>query len=123
MKKLMIAVLVAAALSGCNTIKSVTGQSEEKPKPVVSEFLGGNIKVTYKSNGEFDSMTSSHTIKLTGGLPSSLKLIWNLKSLPKQFSTTCKSLPLRTRKKLPMQLTQKLLVSCNQVSNKNLLQC
>jgi hypothetical protein len=69
MKKLMIAVLVAATLTGCSTIKSVTGQTEEKPKPVVSEFLGGNIKVTYKSNGEFESMTSSHTIKLTGELP------------------------------------------------------
>jgi outer membrane protein assembly factor BamE (lipoprotein component of BamABCDE complex) len=69
MKKLMIAVMVAAALSGCSTIKNMTGQSEEKPKAVVSEFLGGNIKVTYKSDGEFESMTSSHSIKLTGGLP------------------------------------------------------
>jgi hypothetical protein len=28
----------------------------------VSEFLGGNIKVNYTSKGEFESMTSSHTI-------------------------------------------------------------
>ena len=69
MKKLIIAALVAATLSGCTTIKNMTGASEEKPKPVVSEFLGGNIKVTYNSKGEFESMTSSHTIKLTGGLP------------------------------------------------------
>ena len=69
MKKLMIAVLVAATLTGCSTIKTMTGKTEEKPKPVVSEFLGGNIKVSYTPNGEFESMTSSHTIKLTGGLP------------------------------------------------------
>lgn len=69
MKKLMIAVVITAALSGCNTVKKMTGTTEEKPKPVVSAFLGGNIKVTYTSNGEFESITSSHTIKLTGELP------------------------------------------------------
>jgi hypothetical protein len=69
MKKLMIAVMITAALSGCSTIKNMTGTSDEKPKPVVSEFLGGNIKVNYTSKGEFESMTSSHTIKLTGSLP------------------------------------------------------
>ena len=66
MKKLMIAAMIAAALSGCSTL---TGKTDDKVKPITSEFLGGNIKVTYKSNGEFESMTSSHTIKLTGELP------------------------------------------------------
>jgi hypothetical protein len=66
MKKLMIAVAIAAALSGCS---SLTGRSDDKAKPITSEFLGGNIKVSYTMGGEFESMTSSHTIRLTSTLP------------------------------------------------------
>ena len=66
MKKLMIAAMIAAALSGCSTL---TGKTDDKVKPITSEFLGGNIKVSYTSNGEFESMASSHTIRLTSALP------------------------------------------------------
>lgn len=71
MKKLMLAVLIAATLNGCSTIKKVTGNdaAEEKERPVVSEFLGGSIKVSYTSKGEFESIASSHTIRMTGSLP------------------------------------------------------
>ena len=62
----MIAAMIAAALSGCSTL---TGKTDDKVKPITSEFLGGNIKVSYTSNGEFESMASSHTIRLTSALP------------------------------------------------------
>ena len=64
MRKVLISVTCAVLLSACASIKD---KSDAK---VVSEFLGGDIKVTYSKSGEFESLASSASVKVISDLSS-----------------------------------------------------
>mgnify|MGYP000722259006 FL=1 len=49
-------VAVAVSLTACSTFSS-----KKDERSVKSEFFGGDIKVTYKMSGEFESISSSGT--------------------------------------------------------------
>ena len=64
MRKILIGVVCAIILSACASVK------EKSDAKVVSEFLGGNIKVTYSKSGEFDSLVSSASVRVISDLSS-----------------------------------------------------
>lgn len=64
MRKILIGVVCAIILSACTSVK------EKTDAKVVSEFLGGDIKVTYSKSGEFDSLVSSASVKVISDLSS-----------------------------------------------------
>ena len=66
MKKLAIVLAVTIALGGCSTFGKKTAAEQ---KPVVAEFVGGNLKVNYTMSGELDSIVSSNSVRLTSTLP------------------------------------------------------
>jgi len=66
MRKLVIAVAVSIALGGCSTFGTKTAAEQ---KPVVAEFVGGNLKVNYTMSGELESIVSSNSVRLTSTLP------------------------------------------------------
>jgi hypothetical protein len=66
MKKLIV-VIAAVMLSACSTFS----QKKDEPK-VNTDFMGGNIKVSYSLTGEFQSLTSSGVAKVTSNLPSAV---------------------------------------------------
>lgn len=63
MKKLFLALISVALLFGCSS-------TPKKNDSVSSEFLGGNLKITYTKSGEFDSLSSISSVKVTSDLPS-----------------------------------------------------
>jgi hypothetical protein len=66
MKKLFV-MFTAVMLSACSTF------SPKKDEPKVNtDFMGGNIKVSYTLTGEFESLTSSGVAKVTSNLPSAV---------------------------------------------------
>lgn len=66
MKKLIV-MFTAVMLSACSTFS----QKKDEPK-VNTDFMGGNIKVSYSLTGEFQSLTSSGVAKVTSNLPSAV---------------------------------------------------
>lgn len=62
-KKLVIAAAVVS-LTACSTF-----QSSKNEKKVNTEFLGGDIKVTYNMSGEFESIAAAGTAKVTSNAP------------------------------------------------------
>ena len=66
MLKRLIVVTAVMALTACSSLGGSKGDGE---KPITSEFLGGNIKVTYTMGGEFESISSTNTVKVTSSLP------------------------------------------------------
>jgi len=64
MNKLLITSTCALMLAACAS----TG--DNSATKVTSEFLGGDIKVTYTKAGQFESLSSSSTVKVTNDLPS-----------------------------------------------------
>ena len=66
MLKRLIVVTAAVALTACGTFG---GSKPDGEKPITSEFLGGNIKVSYTTGGEFESISSTNTVKVTSSLP------------------------------------------------------
>lgn len=67
MKKLVI-LATAIMLSACSTFSS----KKDEPR-VNTDFMGGNIKVSYTLTGEFESLTSSGVAKVTSNLPSAVE--------------------------------------------------
>ncbi len=65
MKLKFLVVSFAVLLSACSTFSS----KKDEPK-VNTEFMGGNIKVSYNFSGDLDSLTSSGVAKVTSTLPS-----------------------------------------------------
>lgn len=64
-KKLAV-VSAVVLLSACSTFdKRVEG-----PNSVTSEFMGGEIKVTFNKEGQFESMTATGSSRLVSTLPS-----------------------------------------------------
>jgi hypothetical protein len=63
MKKLLTISLIFLFISACSTTKKDSAE-------VSSEFLGGNIKVTYSKSGKFESLSSVASVKVTSELPS-----------------------------------------------------
>jgi len=63
MKKLLPALFSVTLLFGCST-------TSKKDSSVSSEFLGGNLKITYTKSGEFESLSSISSVKVTSDLPS-----------------------------------------------------
>jgi hypothetical protein len=49
------------SLVGCSSTKSITSVS--------SEFIGGDLKITYDKNGEFESISSKATAQVSNTLP------------------------------------------------------
>ncbi len=68
MKK-FVAALAIVFVTGCSTIG---GGKKDQPK-VNTDFMGGAIKVSYTLTGDFESLTSSGTAKVTSTLPSAVE--------------------------------------------------
>ena len=63
MKHFFLSFLLASLLFGCST-------TDKKDGVVSSEFLGGNLKITYTKSGDFESLSSIASVKVTSELPS-----------------------------------------------------
>lgn len=63
MKRLLLALFSVTLLFGCSS-------TPQKDGSVSSEFLGGNLKITYTKSGEFESLSSISSVKVTSDLPS-----------------------------------------------------
>jgi hypothetical protein len=59
------AIAIAASITACSSLYP------SNEKEITSEFIGGALKVTYTSNGEFKSLESSASAQVVGDLPSS----------------------------------------------------
>lgn len=66
MKKFVIALCVVS-LSACSTIAD---KRVEGPDSVTAEFMGGDLKVTFNKDGQFESIESAGTARVTSTLPS-----------------------------------------------------
>ncbi len=66
LKKLAV-VSAVVLLSACSTFgnKKIEGKDS-----VTSEFMGGEIRITYNKDGQFESMTASGSARMTNTLPS-----------------------------------------------------
>ena len=62
MNKLIALLMAAAFVTGC-------ASSAKDGKPISSSFIGGDLKVTYDKNGEFESISSTATAKVNSTLP------------------------------------------------------
>jgi hypothetical protein len=67
MLKKIVIVSAAVLLTACSTL----GGKKDEPK-VNTDFMGGNIRVSYTLTGEFESLTSSGVAKVTSTLPSAV---------------------------------------------------
>lgn len=68
MLKQLAVVSAVVLLSACSTIggnKKVEGKDS-----VTSEFMGGEIRITYNKDGQFESMQASGSARMTNTLPS-----------------------------------------------------
>ncbi len=75
MKRIAI-VAMAVMLSACSTFG---GKKDEKN--VKSEFFGGDIKITYTFGGEFESISSSGSAKVTSNAPDAAEKAYIVASL------------------------------------------
>jgi hypothetical protein len=67
MLKKIIVVSAVVLLSACST----TAQKKvEGPESVTAEFMGGDVKVTFNKDGEFEMMQAAGTARVTSKLPS-----------------------------------------------------
>jgi hypothetical protein len=66
MFKKLIVIAATVSLAGCGMFGGTKPNDE---KPITSEFLGGDIKVTYTLYGDFKSISSTNTVKVTSSLP------------------------------------------------------
>jgi len=64
-KKLAV-VSTVVLLSACSTMTSKV----DGPESVTAEFMGGDIKVTFNKDGQFESLQSAGTARVTSTLPS-----------------------------------------------------
>jgi len=67
MFKKIVIISAVVLLSACSSVPL----KKDEPK-VNTDFMGGNIKVSYTLTGEFDSLTSSGVAKVTSTLPSAV---------------------------------------------------
>jgi glutamate 5-kinase len=65
-KKLAL-VSAVVLLSACSTVPQ---KKVEGPESVTAEFMGGDVKVTFNKDGEFEIMQSAGTARVTSKLPS-----------------------------------------------------
>lgn len=66
MLKRLAVVSAVVLLSACSSMdKRVEG-----PESVTAEFMGGDIKVTFNKDGQFESLQAAGTARLTSTLPS-----------------------------------------------------
>ena len=66
MLKRLAVVSAVVLLSAC----SVMDKRVEGPESVTAEFMGGDIKVTFNKDGQFESLQAAGTARLTSTLPS-----------------------------------------------------
>jgi hypothetical protein len=66
MLKKFALVSTVVLLSACSTLTSKV----DGPDSVVAEFMGGDIKVTFNKDGQFESIQSAGTARVTSTLPS-----------------------------------------------------
>jgi hypothetical protein len=76
MKKLGI-VILAVMLSACSSL----GGGKKDERSVKSEFFGGDIKVSYTMGGEFESIASSGTARVTSNAPDAAEKAYIVASL------------------------------------------
>ena len=65
MLKQLAVVSTVVLLSACGSMSKVQG-----PDSVAAEFMGGDIKVTFNKDGQFESLQSAGTARVTSTLPS-----------------------------------------------------
>lgn len=66
MLKKFALVSTVVLLSACSSLTSKV----DGPDSVVAEFMGGDIKVTFNKDGQFESIQSAGTARVTSTLPS-----------------------------------------------------
>lgn len=67
MLKQLLAAAIVVSLVGCS---SFGGKKIEENDSVTSEFMGGEIKITYDKDGKFESLQASGSARMTSSLPS-----------------------------------------------------
>ena len=67
MLKRLAVVSAVVLLSACS---SMGDKRVEGPESVTAEFMGGDIKVTFNKDGQFESLQAAGTARLTSTLPS-----------------------------------------------------
>jgi len=67
MLKRIAVVSAVVLLSACS---SFGGKKVEGPESVTAEFMGGDLKVKFNKDGQFESMTASGSARMTNTLPS-----------------------------------------------------
>lgn len=65
-KKLVIASAVVL-LSACSTLDE---KRVEKEDSVTAEFMGGEVKITFNKDGQFENITATGSARMTNTLPS-----------------------------------------------------
>lgn len=68
MNKKYLIFLFLVFLTACSTFG---GPKIEKENSVTAEFMGGEIKIVYTKDGQFESMTATGAARMIGDLPSS----------------------------------------------------
>ena len=63
---------VVVLLSACSTFKGTENAKIEDTNSHTSQFLGGDVKLTFTKTGEFESITSTGSARITSTLPSAV---------------------------------------------------
>ena len=63
---------VVVLLSACSTFKGTEKAKIEDTNSHTSQFLGGDVKLTFTKTGEFESITSTGSARITSTLPSAV---------------------------------------------------
>lgn len=67
MLKQVVILSTVVLLTACSAINK---QKVEGPESVTAEFMGGDIKVTFNKEGQFETLQSAGTARVTSTLPS-----------------------------------------------------
>ena len=65
-------------LSACSTVPD---KKVEGPDSVTAEFMGGDLKVTFNKDGQFETIQSAGTARVTSALPSATEEAFQIASL------------------------------------------
>ena len=78
MFKKLVLVSAVVMLSACSTIGD---KRVEGPESVTAEFLGGEVKVTFTKDGQFESLQANGAARVTSNLPTAIEEAFILANL------------------------------------------
>jgi hypothetical protein len=76
--KRLILVSALAVLSACSTVKNAPVEQSETVK---TEFIGGDLILSFTKDGQFEFLTASGTARVTSNLPSAVEEAYVVASL------------------------------------------